>query len=144
MLYPHRFRQNLSFDIDKSEYLCPLCEALCNTALPLLPSVTTTAVNLRSQDPPSATPTISLTDWIKGLQTILKHKVCDYSRTRNASRDTSLFISLAVSVYPVLLLFLSFFFLFFFSRSVHFQYYHSSLYHSVVLGREERSVGCRF
>ncbi|XP_069985814.1 E3 ubiquitin-protein ligase UBR2 isoform X10 [Penaeus vannamei] len=71
---PYRFRQNLSFDIDKSEYLCPLCEALCNTALPLLPSVTTTAVNLRSQDPPSATPTISLTDWIKGLQTILKHK----------------------------------------------------------------------
>ncbi|XP_042869972.1 E3 ubiquitin-protein ligase UBR2-like isoform X5 [Penaeus japonicus] len=71
---PYRFRQNLSFDIEKSEYLCPLCEALCNTALPLLPSVTATAVNLRNQDPQSATPTISLTDWIKGLQTILKHK----------------------------------------------------------------------
>ncbi|XP_042869971.1 E3 ubiquitin-protein ligase UBR2-like isoform X4 [Penaeus japonicus] len=87
---PYRFRQNLSFDIEKSEYLCPLCEALCNTALPLLPSVTATAVNLRNQDPQSATPTISLTDWIKGLQTILKHKSLHSHRDgKEEEEDTS-------------------------------------------------------
>nr|XP_045609964.1 E3 ubiquitin-protein ligase UBR2-like isoform X2 [Procambarus clarkii] len=71
---PYRFRQNLSFDIEKFEYLCPLCEALCNTALPLLPSVTGTAANLQSQDSVPSFPSISISDWLKGLYTILKYK----------------------------------------------------------------------
>ncbi|XP_049878281.1 E3 ubiquitin-protein ligase UBR1 isoform X3 [Pectinophora gossypiella] len=35
---PYRLRQPAAFDVEKKEYLCPLCERLCNTALPLLPS----------------------------------------------------------------------------------------------------------
>ncbi|KAJ2945313.1 hypothetical protein O0L34_g9400 [Tuta absoluta] len=35
---PYRLRQPAAFDVEKNEYLCPLCERLCNTALPLLPS----------------------------------------------------------------------------------------------------------
>ncbi|KAK8749674.1 hypothetical protein OTU49_015475, partial [Cherax quadricarinatus] len=74
---PYRFRQNLSFDIEKLEYLCPLCEALCNTALPLLPSVTSTAASLQNQDSASPLPSISISDWLKGLHTILKYKSGD-------------------------------------------------------------------
>ena len=35
---PYRGRQPAAFDVEKKEYLCPLCERLCNTALPLLPA----------------------------------------------------------------------------------------------------------
>ncbi|XP_069939421.1 E3 ubiquitin-protein ligase UBR2 isoform X2 [Cherax quadricarinatus] len=79
---PYRFRQNLSFDIEKLEYLCPLCEALCNTALPLLPSVTSTAASLQNQDSASPLPSISISDWLKGLHTILKYKTVVVSGTR--------------------------------------------------------------
>ncbi|KAL4703355.1 hypothetical protein ACJJTC_013121 [Scirpophaga incertulas] len=34
---PYRLRQPAAFDVEKKEYLCPLCERLCNTALPLVP-----------------------------------------------------------------------------------------------------------
>ncbi|PZC74296.1 hypothetical protein B5X24_HaOG207988 [Helicoverpa armigera] len=37
---PYRGRQPAAFDVEKKEYLCPLCERLCNTALPLLPAPT--------------------------------------------------------------------------------------------------------
>ncbi|XP_032523092.1 E3 ubiquitin-protein ligase UBR1 isoform X1 [Danaus plexippus] len=37
-LRPYRIRQPAAFDVEKKEYLCPLCERLCNTAVPLLPS----------------------------------------------------------------------------------------------------------
>ncbi|KAM3966089.1 LOW QUALITY PROTEIN: ubr1 ubiquitin ligase [Aphomia sociella] len=36
----YRLRQPAAFDVDKREYLCPLCERLCNTTLPLLPPPT--------------------------------------------------------------------------------------------------------
>ncbi|MPC24345.1 E3 ubiquitin-protein ligase UBR2 [Portunus trituberculatus] len=68
---PYRYRQNMSFDIEKSEFLCPLCEALCNTALPLLPGVTWSSFGLQDQPPP---PTLSLPDWLRGLHIILKYK----------------------------------------------------------------------
>ncbi|XP_028170096.1 E3 ubiquitin-protein ligase UBR1 [Ostrinia furnacalis] len=35
---PYRLRQPAAFDVEKKEYLCPLCERLCNTALPILPA----------------------------------------------------------------------------------------------------------
>ncbi|XP_011302105.1 E3 ubiquitin-protein ligase UBR2 [Fopius arisanus] len=38
---PYRLRQPASFDVEKHEYLCPLCECLSNTVLPLLPSLAT-------------------------------------------------------------------------------------------------------
>uniref|UniRef100_A0A0P4WDX2 E3 ubiquitin-protein ligase n=2 Tax=Scylla olivacea TaxID=85551 RepID=A0A0P4WDX2_SCYOL len=68
---PYRYRPSMSFDVEKSEFLCPLCEALCNTALPLLPGVTWASFGLQDQPPP---PTLSLPDWLRGLHTILKYK----------------------------------------------------------------------
>ncbi|CAH2055648.1 unnamed protein product, partial [Iphiclides podalirius] len=44
---PYRLRQPVAFDVEKKEYLCPLCERLCNTALPLIP-----APSLPSGSPP--------------------------------------------------------------------------------------------
>ena len=34
---PYRLRQPASFDVEKHEYLCPLCECLSNTVMPVLP-----------------------------------------------------------------------------------------------------------
>ncbi|KAJ8971803.1 hypothetical protein NQ317_010778, partial [Molorchus minor] len=34
---PYRLRHPASFDVDKQEFLCPLCECLSNTVLPLIP-----------------------------------------------------------------------------------------------------------
>ncbi|XP_071525838.1 LOW QUALITY PROTEIN: E3 ubiquitin-protein ligase UBR2 [Panulirus ornatus] len=79
---PYRFRQNLSFDIEKSEYLCPLCESLCNTALPLLPGVTYTAATIQSQNPAPTKSTIPIAEWLKGLHTILKYKTVVMSGVR--------------------------------------------------------------
>lgn len=38
---PYRLRQPSSFNVDKHEFLCPLCECLSNTVLPLLPPLQT-------------------------------------------------------------------------------------------------------
>ena len=40
---PLRFRHNYSYDIDKLEFLCPLCECISNTVIPMLPQLTTAA-----------------------------------------------------------------------------------------------------
>ncbi|CAB3225335.1 unnamed protein product [Arctia plantaginis] len=49
---PYRGRQPAAFDVEKKEYLCPLCERLCNTALPLLsaPSLPVGAPPLLSEE----------------------------------------------------------------------------------------------
>lgn len=36
---PYRHRHPASFDVEKQEFLCPLCECLSNTVLPLIPSL---------------------------------------------------------------------------------------------------------
>ena len=62
---PHRNRQVMSFDIEKNEYLCPLCESLCNTALPLMPP----------QRPAISPRGVSVHVWLKGLLATLGEKV---------------------------------------------------------------------
>lgn len=36
-----RIRHHLSFDVDKQEFLCPLCECLSNTVIPIVPALRT-------------------------------------------------------------------------------------------------------
>ncbi|XP_066593276.1 E3 ubiquitin-protein ligase UBR2 [Prorops nasuta] len=55
---PYRLRQPASFDVEKHEYLCPLCECLSNTVLPLLP----TLASLQQSPPPVHDLTFS--DWL--------------------------------------------------------------------------------
>ncbi|KAH9509159.1 E3 ubiquitin-protein ligase ubr2 [Bulinus truncatus] len=38
---PMRFRHSYSYDIEKMEYLCPLCEGLSNTVIPIVPPLPT-------------------------------------------------------------------------------------------------------
>ncbi|KAJ8911051.1 hypothetical protein NQ315_004698 [Exocentrus adspersus] len=68
---PYRLRHPASFDIDKQEFLCPLCECLSNTVLPLIPS-------LSSLQPPLRNSNVSFEDWLDGIEIILnkKLKVC--------------------------------------------------------------------
>ncbi|PSN37650.1 E3 ubiquitin-protein ligase UBR2 [Blattella germanica] len=68
---PYRLRQPVSFDVEKREFLCPLCECLSNTILPLVPplgslqSVQSCHGNLKN---------ISFEAWLQGLQIALKYK----------------------------------------------------------------------
>ncbi|GBP60009.1 E3 ubiquitin-protein ligase UBR1 [Eumeta japonica] len=64
---PYRLRQPAPFDVEKKEYLCPLCERLCNTALPLLPAPPT---------PPIPPPPLSEEAFAHSTYLVLKHRVC--------------------------------------------------------------------
>lgn len=66
---PYRLRQPAAFDVEKKEYLCPLCERLCNTALPLLPGPA-----LPTRAPPTLTEEV-YNDAVN-LILKLKHQVC--------------------------------------------------------------------
>ncbi|XP_073954798.1 ubr1 ubiquitin ligase isoform X3 [Choristoneura fumiferana] len=64
---PYRLRQPAAFDAEKKEYLCPLCERLCNTSLPLLPAPAVPA----GSPPPLTEPVFR-----DSLTLILQHQVC--------------------------------------------------------------------
>ncbi|XP_037303445.1 E3 ubiquitin-protein ligase UBR1 isoform X2 [Manduca sexta] len=66
---PYRMRQPAAFDVEKKEYLCPLCERLCNTALPLLPGP-----NIPSGTPPPLNEEM-YSDSVNMILK-LKHQVC--------------------------------------------------------------------
>lgn len=65
---PYRLRHSLSFDVHKSEYLCPLCEGLCNTVMPLLPPISsfTEPENMKSFE------NLTFDSWLEGLNMALK------------------------------------------------------------------------
>nr|XP_023026641.1 E3 ubiquitin-protein ligase UBR2-like [Leptinotarsa decemlineata] len=68
---PYRLRHPASFDIDKQEFLCPLCECLSNTVLPLLPSLNYLQPSYPKND-------ISFQEFIAGISQVLakKQMVC--------------------------------------------------------------------
>ncbi|XP_014224487.1 E3 ubiquitin-protein ligase UBR2 [Trichogramma pretiosum] len=63
---PYRLRQPNSFDIEKSEYLCPLCECLSNTILPVLPTLAIIQPTVQSQRE------ISFDRWLEIMQAVAK------------------------------------------------------------------------
>ncbi|XP_076273647.1 ubr1 ubiquitin ligase isoform X2 [Rhynchophorus ferrugineus] len=68
---PYRLRHPASFDVDKQEFLCPLCECLSNTVLPLVPP-------LNKLQPNMAKNNLSFSDFLLNIQRIIskKNKVC--------------------------------------------------------------------
>ena len=64
------FRQILNYDVDRQEYLCPICERLCNNILPVIPPVTK---YLQCK----TTPCSDLGEWIKRTKNILSEKYLD-------------------------------------------------------------------
>lgn len=65
---PYRLRHPASFDIEKQEFLCPLCECLSNTVLPLLPP-------LGLVQPKTRGAYISFTDWLSSIGVVLEKKM---------------------------------------------------------------------
>jgi len=65
---PYRLRHSLSFDVHKNEYLCPLCEGLCNTVMPLLPPISsfTEPENMKTFE------NLTFVNWLEGLNMALK------------------------------------------------------------------------
>ncbi|XP_059148021.1 E3 ubiquitin-protein ligase UBR2-like isoform X2 [Physella acuta] len=59
---PMRFRHSYSYDIDKMEYLCPLCEGLSNTVIPIVPPLPT-LVN----EGEKKTLELRYDDWLDGI-----------------------------------------------------------------------------
>ncbi|KAJ8942266.1 hypothetical protein NQ318_008010 [Aromia moschata] len=68
---PYRLRHPASFDVDKQEFLCPLCECLSNTVLPLIPSLSSLQPSLPKNN-------ISFENWLDSINIVLnkKLKVC--------------------------------------------------------------------
>ena len=62
---PIRYGRHVSFDVDKHEFLCPLCECLSNSVIPIIP-----ATNESKQMSQKAN--ISLTNWLVGLHAIVE------------------------------------------------------------------------
>ncbi|RZB39562.1 zf-UBR and/or ClpS domain containing protein [Asbolus verrucosus] len=65
---PYRLRHPASFDVDKQEFLCPLCECLSNTVLPLVP-----ALNILQPSYPKNSTTHD--EYLTCVDIILKKKV---------------------------------------------------------------------
>ncbi|CAH1159942.1 unnamed protein product [Phaedon cochleariae] len=64
---PYRLRHPTSFDVDKQEFLCPLCECLSNTVLPLLPAIHTLQPTLPKNS-------ITFKEWLKCISDVVKNK----------------------------------------------------------------------
>lgn len=77
---PHRNRSPGSFDIDKKEFLCPLCRCLSNSVLPLaqaIPRVYLAAANEEVsavlRDPSSAATVIEFGQWLEIMRAYVKN-----------------------------------------------------------------------
>lgn len=70
---PYRLRQPTSFDVEKNEFLCPLCECLSNTALPLVPALSSIQVT-----PPTENAEVivhmDFDAWLSIVEMVLEHK----------------------------------------------------------------------
>ncbi|KAJ8678786.1 hypothetical protein QAD02_014573 [Eretmocerus hayati] len=65
---PYRLRQPASFDVEKHEYLCPLCECLSNTVMPVIPSLGLLQRTLPEQ------PDISFDSWLDIMASVCRCK----------------------------------------------------------------------
>ncbi|XP_070180013.1 E3 ubiquitin-protein ligase UBR2-like isoform X1 [Littorina saxatilis] len=59
---PVRFRHSSSYDVDKMEYLCPLCEGLSNTVIPFVPILPT-----MQRDSENKGVSLEFDDWLDGI-----------------------------------------------------------------------------
>ncbi|KAL5008356.1 hypothetical protein ScPMuIL_013937 [Solemya velum] len=67
---PLRFRHSFSYDIDKSEFLCPLCECISNTVIPIVPPLSTL---LSESDRREVN--LCFNDWLDGIQKSVENSV---------------------------------------------------------------------
>ncbi|XP_043223453.1 E3 ubiquitin-protein ligase UBR2-like [Amphibalanus amphitrite] len=77
----HRLRHNMSYDVQKREFLCPLCQCLSNTVVPLVPA---RMVALDGDDRP---PADNINVWVKGLQLACAHTVVQVDESPGADHS---------------------------------------------------------
>lgn len=64
---PYRMRHPTSFDVDKQEFLCPLCECLSNTVLPLVPPLNIIQLSYPKNE-------LQFNDWLTCIEQLVKKK----------------------------------------------------------------------
>ncbi|XP_054719736.1 E3 ubiquitin-protein ligase UBR2-like [Uloborus diversus] len=65
---PLRFGRHTSFDVEKNEFLCPLCERLSNSVIPLIPQL---SVLIPSSQPAKAR-AMPVDDWLSIMKKVLE------------------------------------------------------------------------
>jgi E3 ubiquitin-protein ligase UBR2 len=89
-----RFRMiQTSFDISKNEFLCPLCETISNTVLPVMPPL----CNLTKDIVGQVEPELSLSDWLDGIQKTVRHSLQQH-RDDESQEDSFLFVPCPLSI----------------------------------------------
>ena len=63
-----RLRNTVNYDIDRHEFLCPLCQTLSNTVIPLLPPLRSLT---REKNPAQ----MSFIEWLDGLEKALNGSI---------------------------------------------------------------------
>ncbi|XP_054160724.1 E3 ubiquitin-protein ligase UBR2-like isoform X2 [Oppia nitens] len=66
---PIRYGRHVSFDVDKHEFLCPLCVCLSNSVIPIIPAIDNEVKNKTKKSD------ISLTNWLIGLHAIVEKDI---------------------------------------------------------------------
>lgn len=61
-------RGSSNFDIERNEFLCPLCQTLSNTVIPVLPSLRTFTRERKCAD-------MSFSEWLDGLEKALNGSI---------------------------------------------------------------------
>ena len=80
MLIIKRPRQSASFDVERHEFLCPLCKSLSNAVLPILPNRSTAGFRLSNSEAGQADMSI----WLEGLQLLAENsREINYAKTEN-------------------------------------------------------------
>lgn len=81
----YRLRQPISFDIEKNEFLCPLCESLNNAVLPVLPPLTKIIGNSERV----VEEQLSFHVWLTSVREVTDRKVQEIEkrRTKEAKND---------------------------------------------------------
>ncbi|KAK3092305.1 hypothetical protein FSP39_001069, partial [Pinctada imbricata] len=67
---PIRIRATLSYNIDQLEFLCPLCESLSNTVIPLVPPIHSIVGEREKKEGD-----VSFNDWLDGLHKTVQNSI---------------------------------------------------------------------
>ncbi|XP_053210830.1 E3 ubiquitin-protein ligase UBR2-like isoform X2 [Panonychus citri] len=84
---PLRYGRHVSFDVDKSEFLCPLCECLSNAVIPLIPPSI-----YRDSDSESFIRDVNFSEWITSLLGTIE-KISLIKLSSGSTEDCSIPIS---------------------------------------------------
>jgi len=93
---PYRLRHSLSFDVHKNEYLCPLCEGLCNTVIPLLPPIS----SFTKPETIKTFENLTFENWLEGLNMALKQSKVAKSKILEVSQSQPSIVQQSTSPEP--------------------------------------------